>query len=877
MAGCSVEKNTKTTRFYQGVTSRYNIYFNGLESYRQGIARINQGYTEDFTGLLRIFEFSDPATQTICASDMERAVQKASKVISLKSITVKPEEKGNSMPTPQEEAFMARKEYNEWIDDSYLLMGKARLYKRDYDLAKSTLSFNLGLTADEKMKAETTVWLARVYNETGNYNESLRILNELDPSSPGFPKELRPDYFSTRADLFVKQKRYQEAIEPLEKALEHISSKRTKYRFTYILAQLYERSGNGTMATAMYRKVVKLNPPYEFEFNARINMAGVFDINTGNPNLIRRELEKMLKSSKNREFQDQIYFALGNLYMKEGNVTEAIIAYKKSALASTTNRSQRARTFLALAEYFYSRPDYVNAGKYYDSALIFINQNYPDYDLIKAKSQNLNTLVGQLDIIQREDSLQRVAKMTEQERSSLINSIIEKVKEDEKAGRAGDSNTDRYNLGQYYENERRFQGNIDQEGKWYFYNQSALTFGRTEFRRRWGDRKLEDNWRRLNKTRIVTAQPGQGNPEDNGQADTGDTTKAIRDNKKPEYYLRNLPLTDSLVRKSNDRIANAFLESGKIYTEKFQDNGKAIESFNTLIRRYQGEPYEPEALYNIYKIYTAEKKQEAEVYRQKLVEKFPANDFTRIITDPSYYNKKVEIRKESETLYNSAYELFVKEDFKGAIALCEQGMSKYSRDELMPKFLLLRSYCLARTTDERTFKEALSELIKTWPSSAESAKASEIVAYLNNKIPELKVEEDKQIAAELYSPEPESQHTFILIIQNPAFNLNQATFDVISYNIDNYTNKNLRTQGSLVDDKYIMLSVSGFAKTSDAMDYFRAFRTDDIVRNTSGTRTMTFIIGKSNLAAFTKDKDPARYLLFFRDKYLNEELEKKEK
>ena len=219
MAGCSVEKNTKTTRFYQGVTSRYNIYFNGLESYRQGIARINQGYTEDFTGLLRIFEFSDPATQTICASDMERAVQKASKVISLKSITVKPEEKGNSMPTPQEEAFMARKEYNEWIDDSYLLMGKARLYKRDYDLAKSTLSFNLGLTADEKMKAETTVWLARVYNETGNYNESLRILNELDPSSPGFPKELRPDYFSTRADLFVKQKRYQEAIEPLEKPL----------------------------------------------------------------------------------------------------------------------------------------------------------------------------------------------------------------------------------------------------------------------------------------------------------------------------------------------------------------------------------------------------------------------------------------------------------------------------------------------------------------------------------------------------------------------------------------------------------------------------------------------------------------------------------
>jgi hypothetical protein len=208
LAGCSVEKNTRTSRFYQGMTSRYNIYFNGNESFKAGAERVDAGYRDDFSGILRIFEYSDPSTQSICSADMERAVQKASKIISLKSITVKPETKGNAMPNPQEEEFLNRKEYNEWVDNSYLLMGKARLYKRDYALAKSTLGFVLTLTVDEKLKIETTIWLARVYNETGNYNESFRILNELDKSSKNFTTELKSMYYTTLADLFVKQKRY---------------------------------------------------------------------------------------------------------------------------------------------------------------------------------------------------------------------------------------------------------------------------------------------------------------------------------------------------------------------------------------------------------------------------------------------------------------------------------------------------------------------------------------------------------------------------------------------------------------------------------------------------------------------------------------------
>lgn len=854
------------------MTSRYNIYFNGNESFKAGVARVNAGYRDDFSGMLRIFEYSDPSTQSICSADMERTVQKASKVISLKSITVKPDTKGNSMPNPQVEEFLNRQEYNEWVDDSYLLMGKARLYKRDYDLSKSTLGFVLTLTVDEKLKIETTIWLARVYNETGNYNESFRILNELDKSSKNFTADLKGMYYTTLADLFVKQKRYGDAIDPLTKALDYTSGKRNKYRFTYILAQLCEKNGDGNRATNFYRKVVRMNPPYEFEFNARINIAGVFDPNTGNPNAVKRELEKMLRDSKNKEFRDQIYFALGNLYMKEGNEKEAIKNYRNSASASILNRNQRARSYLALAQYYYTKPDYINSGHYYDSSLYFIDQNYPDYELIKTKSQNLNTLVGQLTTIQREDSLQKVARMSEQERTTLITSIIEKVKEEEKTVKTGDTNADRFNLGQYYENERRFQGNIDQEGKWYFYNQSALTFGRTEFRRRWGDRKLEDNWRRLNKARLSTTQPGAGQEE---TAQPGKDSSRVRtDNKKPEFYLKNLPLNDSLLKISNDRIASAYLESGKVYSEKFRDNKKAIESFEELLKRFPVDIIEPEGLYNIYKIYKDENNSVSETYRQRLIEKYPQSEFTRIITDTAYFSKLVQAKHDSEKLYETAYDAYLKEKFGDALSICEQAITKYLKDDLIPKFMLLKSYCIAKTTDERTFKEALNAIIKAYPVSPESTRASEIIAYLNNKIPELKVEEDKQIASEIYVEEKDSPHSFVVIIQNPAFNMNQATFDVISYNIDNYTNKNLRTQGTLVDDKYIMLIVSGFLKMDEAMEYYGAFSTKEVIRNPSGSKIISFIIGKTNLEAFLKDKNPGRYLLFFKEKYLNEEIKK---
>jgi tetratricopeptide (TPR) repeat protein len=845
------------------MTSRYNIYFNGYENFKEGLANISTNYRDDYAELLRVFEFSDPSIPSYCSSNMERAIQKASKLISLKSMTAKPKINDKNDISEKEQELLDRKEYNDWVDDSYFLIGKARFYKHEFTEARALFEYCIAEANDKAIKNEAAIWLARVHNENAEYNESLRVLSDLG-IPPQSSKAFVSMYYSTMADLYLKQKRYPEAIEPLKKAIEYASGKRNKYRLTFLLAQLYDQTGDGTQASEYYNKVIKMRPPYDVEFYARIKLPGVLDVKSMNTQQIRRELEKMLKDAKNKDFQDQIYYALGNLSMREGDEAEAVKYFRMSASAPSMNQNQKGRSYLALAGYFYNKPEYLQSGMYYDSAMYFIDEKYPDYKNLKSKSQNLNVLVSELQIIQTEDSLQKVAKMTDPERNALISNIIAQITKAESEGKVSDY-SDRYNMGQFYENERRFQGQIDNEGKWYFYNQSALTFGRTEFRRRWGERRLEDNWRRTNRSVVAVIEQ---NAEGESEQQKSDTSRKKIDRKSPEFYLMNLPMNDSLMAISNDKVANALLNAGKAYAERIQDTVKATETWESLIKRFPKNELVAEALFNLYRVNKDINRPKSEAYRQELLAGYPESEFAKILSDPDYYEKKVADMKMAGKLYEEAYDLYLAEKFIEAVARIDETVKKYPQDNMVPKFMLLKAYCVGRLTDERGFKEELNKVIKSWPKTEEGKKASEISAYLNQKLPELKVEEDRQIAQELYVADTTKTHMFALIIANPSFNINQATFDVISYNIDNFTNKNYRTEGTLVDNKFYLITVSGFPDYRTALDYYNGFLVEKYVRNPSASKMYSFLINSDNLLILKGDKNPERYNIFFIEKYL---------
>lgn len=860
-AGCSVEKNTGASRFYHNLTSKYNIYFNGLESYRAGVAKVNKGVNDDYGTLLNVFEYSDQASDGLCTADMERAVQKASKLITLKSITARPVKRKNQ-PSRSDD-FYNLKEYNRWVDDSYLLMGKARFYQKDYAQARATITFNNENSDDQDIITEGKIWLARIHTETGSYSEALRQLEE--SGNPGaMPSSLRTMYYTTKADILIRQKKISEAISPLGNAISSIRSRQQKARLTYLLAQIYGATGQSEKAIEAYTRVTRMRAPYEMEFNARIGMASVYAPSAGGSGKIMTDLLAMTRDNKNKEYLDQIYYAMGRLADQDGKTGEAIACYKKAAHTTGSSANGRGRAYLALADHYFDQPDYINSRAYYDSALLILDRQYPDYQMISSRSANLGELVSQLTIISTEDSLRRVAAMNETDRSRLIDGIIQKVIQDERAMAMEGRDEGMYNLGQYYENERRYRDNIEQEGQWYFYNQAALTFGRTEFKRRWGDRPLEDNWRRRNK-RIIHSYEIR----DEEAADINDSIPGNDNPRSQEYYLRNLPLTDSLIAVSEDKTANALFNAGRVYATSFNDNQKATASWNDLLTRFGGHYLVPRTLYQLYMLYHETEPSRAEAYRQNLLEHHPGSDYALIMTDPDYFRKKREAELLTDKLYEQAYESYLAGNYLQAGKLCDSIITVTPGHSLTPKARLLRALTFAAQGNEKTYREQLSSLIKDYPGTEEAGRAAGLMSALDSEKPELRIEEDRQIAAEIYSWEPKEPHLFVLLIENPAFNINQATFDVINFNIDNFPDRNLKAAGSLIDNKFIILTISIFPTSAEAMEYYKSLDILKVVRNTTPANSKSFIISRGNMEAFLKDKDPIRYMVFFKEKYID--------
>jgi len=866
-AGCSVQKNTGMSRAYHNLTAKFNVLFNGSESFKKGTLKIDQGFRDDYAEVLPIFPFAEKSAASLASSDMDRVIKKCTKLISLHSIKAKPKVKNSKNLTPKQREFFNKKEYNAYVDDAYLLMGKAHFYKQEFTEASDVFHQILNDFKNEDIIPETQIWLARELIETKQYKDAYEILNLLQNKSD-FPPKLLPELYPTAANYYLKQKDYIQTISYLEKSLPIEKHKKSKTRYYYILAQLLEKTGDLKRASDYYSLVIKMNPVYEMSFNARINRALAFQQGFGKAAEIEDELGKMLRDDKNNEYQDQIYFALGNLAAKEGNYPKAIENYKKSVRANVNNEQQKTRSFLTLANLYYSFPDYPNAQAYYDSAIVQLSPDYPGYETLFTKSKSLTRLVKELNTFQLEDSVLKLAKLPQEELYARIDAIIEseKKKEELERQRQQEEQLDRQFGNEVSVQNFSRQQNTTEGTRWYFYNDAAKSQGFREFRLTWGNRKLEDHWQRSVKTASAFAAGGTDETEQTDETASRPVNSFSKMSR--EFYLVNIPKTDSAVTASLKRIEQSEYNMGVIYKTDLKDFEKASASFKDLIKRFPSSPYLLSAYYNLYSLARDQNNQAmTDYYKNIIAGQFPESMYAKVLTNPGYIQELEQEEKKVGQYYSDTYDLYKSGNYAEVISRSDYALKNFKDNKLIPKFTYMSLLAAGKNSDRKIFRESLQALITRYPNTDVASDAQNLVDYMDREHPELKEAQEKIISQKLYQVHFDSEHWFAFVVDKK-LNVNQLIFNIINFNLDNFDKLNLRAEIIDLNTRQNLVVVKPFKDKDEVMKYLSAIRTSEIIyKDIPATSLTPMAISVENFNILKTEKSPDIYLKFFTENY----------
>ncbi|SHF57543.1 Tetratricopeptide repeat-containing protein [Mariniphaga anaerophila] len=879
---CSTEKNTFATRTFHNVTSQYNVYFNGNESFKAGVERIETSIEDDFTRLLPIYKESDPSAANLAKADMDNAVLKASKLIELHSITQKPKRKRRRTRRYQE--FASKEEFNPWIDDSYLLIGKAYFFQHNFMAAINNLSFIQRKYPDGDARYEAQIWLIRSYSELQRFAEASEVIQSVQ-NNRDFPRKLERDLAVATADYYIKQKEYAEAIKFIDIAISKTLWKKQKARLQYIAAQLYEETDKPMLAAEAYRKVTRLNPDYRMAFNAKINAAGVFS-GEGDAEKTKKELRKMLRDKKNVEFRDQIYYALGNIFFGEGARETAIENYRNSVASSYNNQFQRAHSAITLADLYFEDKKYREAQAYYDSAMIIIDETYPNYTKLSNQYRSLSNLVENIVTVEREDSLQRIALLPDAEREALIARMMREEQEHqrnlENLAMQGQRDQGYYRSNRY----RMGMGSGQQGAGWYFYNPQTVAYGQVTFKQRWGERKLEDNWRRSNKNTVSMDEM-----DELAGVDSSLIVQRVEDPMQKEFYTQDLPLTDSLMAVSHDKIRDALYNAGKIYKSEFSNYQRSAEALEELQRRYPNNIYQLSAYYDLYDLYELMgDKQKSNYYRNLIISKFPDSKYAQYLLNPNFFIE-LEARTDSlNRIYEETFKNYRSGNYRNVITLANSMKTMKPDSVVIPKIDFMQTVAQGTQTDIHGFESLLKSYIETWPKAEPTPLATEILTliqdstladyqklvdmgYINEEIQNEELllaqrMEDDEFGGK-YTYDEDLLHYFVIAYPlGEKIDLNRLKFDIANYNIDHYTKIDFDIETEALNEKTNLVVVRALNNKEDGVIYHRAIiRSAPVFQTLAGLDYVNFVISSTNYRQVLSEQSLADYLKFFVKNY----------
>ena len=865
VVGCGTKKNTAYRRFYHRFTSYFNYYFNAQEAYKSGVKQANKSMQYDYTRFLPFCIAGLPDAALSTGGEMDRAQTKCAMLIKSHSLTVKPE-RGKEALTPKEKAFYAQNEFNLYARKAWLLIGKARIWSGDFQKAAQAIDFSMMQFAGLPEGWEAQLWKARIEMLSGQNLEAKERFATLSVS-PYRPKGKEYTFLleSMWTDLLVAEQNYDDAYQHGRIALANAPTRLDRARCRLALAQLAEETKNYNEAFVLYKKVSSSAPNYEMSFNALVRSASLAARVQGKG--MERSLRKLAKDEKNADYLDQIYYALGEMAFAKGDTAGGIDLFKESAKKSLSNNKQKGASHLRVAEYYFAKNNYLQAAAAYDSALTALPESYPRYAEIAKRGAVLGHLAEMQGVVLREDSLQRVANMTETQRIDFIQGIIAKLREEERLAKI-EEEKEQLDRNFALQNEYR-QGAVQNtsgksDGGWYFYNTSTLGFGRSDFKVKWGTRKLEDNWRRKNKQ--VTSHTGAEG------AQQQDSTQKGVDKYSVQYYLADLPLSDSAKTRSNAEIKRALFEMAEAYRNDFNDAQRAMDTYENLLSRFPQDESAAEACFMAY--LTAERAHQTAAqkrFQDRLLSKYGTSTYARILSDPEYMEKVRAEREKNEALADNILELMRNAQRAEAYRMAEKAEKESTADEYKVYFALLAALNSGDERGDTVQVASLKTFVQTYKDYPESKYADDVLRAIakrdlvGDEVAPLIIGNQEVVTAksEKQFVYEEGEHDLILVF-NPKENIRELKFLAISFGVDYDVNLNLEVEEFNLNENATLLIVRSFADHEAAI----AFRDAMDEAEPFGEITPFYIvITPSNLELLKEQKGFLPYLDFYKKNY----------
>ncbi len=869
-SACSTKKNTWNRRFYHNLTAHYNGWWNGNESIKEGIREAQKKDIDNHNLILPVYNYGEEANGQSMASYADRAIEKG------------------SIAAQRHSMWFKNRERCRWVPKSYLLIGKAYFYKHEFQSARMTFEFITKKYHYDPIQYEAMFWLAKTYIELKRYQKAATYLEMLDTKigRVKMQKYIERSIDPLYADMYIKEGKAAEAIPFLKRALEEVHKRNFSLRMKYILAQIYQQEGKTQEAISLYKTVIRKSIEYKMIFNAKMNLAQLYKVSGSTDNKsLAKSLKRMLKDAKNKNYKDQIYYALSELAIAEPDTALAITYLRLSVASSVENEFQKAVSSLEAAKLYYNNKDFKRSSLYYDTAMQFLPETYPDYESVKRQTTTIIELVENLTIVQEEDSLQHMASLPEEVLNAKIDSLIAIViEEEEKAKEEERLKREAIAQGRLNPNSNRpgFSMPGSGGGGWYFYNQQAKSTGFSAFKATWGNRKLEDNWRLSNKrpTELAFDEEGEDMFADSLQAavDSSQLVPRSSDPKDPNYYLQDLPVTPKQIAVSNEKISQALFNAGFIYKEGLRQFPEATITFSDFVYRNPTEHnLSPQVYYQLYLLYElVSDETEMAHYKQLILDKYPDSDYAKLLKDPNYLVALQGKHNYTKTLYEKTFKAYQEGKYTTVVHNANKALASEEPDPLAPKFLYLKAVSMAKTDVTDSMTVHLERLIELYPQDEVADLAKNILQNMGLYDPDHQLTEEEKAAKELakeamsiYADKPQTEHYFVLMLDSKKVNVNATKIRTSDYNKKEHAIKGLSVSSLVFNNNIQMVTINKFANATDAMRYYRTITKSTYVFPDGLTEGYTaFIISTENYPILYQDKNIDKYIQFFNKVYL---------